>query len=528
MATVREATLDLLRSLDMTTVFGNPGSTEIPFLKDFPEDFTYVLALQEASVLGMADGYAQGTGCPALVNLHTAPGLGNALGNLVSASHNNAPLVVTAGQQDRRHVAQEPLLTGRLVDLARPYVKRAVEPLRAEDVPGEILRACHTASQPPRGPVFVSVPMDDWDHEATAELHPRREVIRASVPDLEALDRVTEALRSARSPAIVAGAGVDRAGAFHEVAELAERLGAAAWSDPISGRAGFPQDHPLYQGQLAPAQAQLAKQLSGHDVVLVLGAPVFLYYPYVPGPTLEEGTRLFHVTEDPQEAARATLGTSIVGDVGAAVRHVAARLPAARERPEPGAPPERPERTEPMSVAYAMHVLGEALPRETIVADESISSNPQLKRYVLARTPGGYYTSAAGGLGWAMPAAVGLKLASPERPVACVIGDGSAAYSVQALWTAARYEAPVVFYVIDNSGYSILKGFRDALGASGVPGLDLPGIDLVRIAEGLGCAAEHVSEPGGLEGAIQRALDSGRPYLLNVAVDPTPPPLLGG
>ncbi|WP_047863771.1 benzoylformate decarboxylase [Rubrobacter aplysinae] len=527
MATVREATLDLLRSLGMTTVFGNPGSTEIPFLNDFPEDFTYVLGLQEASVLGMADGYAQGTGGPALVNLHTAPGLGNSLGNLVSAWHNKAPLVVTAGQQDRRHVAKEPLLTGKLVDLARPYVKRAVEPLRAEDVPGEILRAYHTASQPPQGPVFVSIPMDDWDREATEELHPEREVVGAPSPDPAALDRVTEALRSAESPAIVAGSGVDRSGAFYEAAELAERARAAVWTDPISGRAGFPQDHPLYRGQLAPAQAQLAKQLSGHDVVLVLGAPVFLYYPYVPGPTLEEGTRLFHVTEDPQEAARATLGTSIVGDVGAAVRHLAGRLPEG-ERLAKNSPPETPEKGDPMSVAYAMHALGEALPPEAVIVDESISSNPQLKRYVTAKSPGGYYTSAAGGLGWAMPAAVGLKLASPERPVVCAIGDGSAMYSVQALWSAVRYGAPVVFYVIDNSGYSILKGFRDALGAEGVPGLDLPGVDAVRVAEGLGCAGENVSGADGLPGAIRRALVSGEPYLLNVAVDPTPPPLLGG
>lgn len=528
MATVREATLELLRSLGMTTVFGNPGSTEIPFLNQFPDDFKYVLALQEASALSMADGYAQGTGRPALVNLHTAPGFGNSLGNLVSASHNKTPLVVTAGQQDRRHVAKEPLLTGRLVDLARPYVKRAVEPPRAEDVPGEILRAYHTARQPPCGPVFVSIPMDDWEHESTAELHPEREVFVDAVPDPAALDGVAEALRSARSPAIVAGAGVDRAGAFHETVELAERLGATVWSAPISGRAGFPQDHALYRGQLAPAQARLAKQLSGHDVVLVLGAPVFLYYPYVPGPTLEEGTRLFHVTDDPQEAARATLGTSLVGNVEEAVRHLLARLPEGGAPLAAKDPPETPEKGEPMSVAYAMHALGEALPPEAVIVDESISSNPQLKRYVTAKSPGGYYTSAAGGLGFAMPAAVGLKLASPERPVVCAIGDGSSMYSVQALWTAARYGVPVLFYVIDNSGYSILKGFRDALGASGIPGLDLPGVDVVKVAEGLGCAGEQVSDADELPAAIRRALGAGEPYLLNVAVDPTPPPLLGG
>lgn len=528
MATVREATLDLLRSLGMTTVFGNPGSTEIPFLNDFPDDFTYILGLQEASVLGMADGYAQGTGRPALVNLHTAPGLGNAMGAMVTAYHNKTPMVVTAGQQDRRHIAREPLLSGNLVDLARPYVKRSAEPLRAEDVPGELLRAYHTAMQPPRGPVFVSIPMDDWEREAAEELHPEREVIGSPAPDGEALRRVAGALRSARSPAMVVGSGVDRAGAFYDTVALAERLGAAVWQDPIPNRAGFPQDHPLYQGNLPPSRKALAEQLSGHDAVLVLGAPVFLYYPYVPGPTVREGTSVFQITEDPEEASRATLGTSVVGEVGAAVRELAGLLPeAARpagQRPEP----QPPEKTTPISVAYAMYALSRELPEDAVIPDESISSSAQLHRHLRVRRPGGYYHTASGGLGYAMPAAVGLKLASPERPVVCVIGDGSAMYSVQALWTAARYGVPVVFYVIDNSGYSILKGFRDALGASGVPGLDLPGVDLVRVAEGLGCAGENVSDPEALPGAIGRALDAGGPYVLNVAVDPTPPPLLGG
>src|ERR687884_198062 len=209
MGTVREVTLDLLRELGTTTIFGNPGSTELPFLRDFPDDFTYVLGLQEATVLGMAHGYAQGTGQAALVNLHTAPGLGNAMGAMVTAWHNRTPLVVTAGQQDRRHIALEPLLSGKLVELARPYVKRSHEPARAEDVPGEIQRAYHTAMQHPRGPVFVSIPMNDW--EAEVEPHGVREVSYRTLPDPEELERAAEILRGARSPAIVAGPGVARA-----------------------------------------------------------------------------------------------------------------------------------------------------------------------------------------------------------------------------------------------------------------------------------------------------------------------------
>src|ERR671933_1977861 len=203
MTTVREVTIDLLRFFGMTTVFGNPGSTELPFLKDFPDDFTYILGLHEATALGMAEGYAQGTGRAALVNLHTAPGLGNAMGALVTAYHNKTPLVVTAGKQDRRHVALEPLLAGKLVELARPYVKRSHEPSRAQDVPREVQRAYHTAMQHPRGPVFLSIPMDDWDAEA--ELPPQREVSYRTVPDPEALAKIAAVLQEARDPAIVVG-----------------------------------------------------------------------------------------------------------------------------------------------------------------------------------------------------------------------------------------------------------------------------------------------------------------------------------
>src|SRR5215216_5772781 len=491
MTTVREVTLSLLRELRMTTVFGNPGSTELPFLKDFPDDFSYILGLQEASVLGMAEGYAKGVGNAALVNLHTAPGLGNAMGALATAYHDKTPLVVTAGQQDRRHVALEPLLTGRLVELARPYVKRSHEPVRAEDVPKELLRAYHTAMQPPTGPVFVSIPMDDW--EAEAEPLEAHSVSYRTVPHPEALAAVAEILHGARNPVIVTGSGVDRSGAFYEAVSLAEKLRAPVWQDPISPLAGFPQSHPLFRGHLPPAQRQLAGRLSGHDVVLILGAPVFLYYPYVPGPTVEEGTRMVQITEDPQEAARATVGSSVVGDVRAAIR-----------------------------------TLTEALPEQTAIFDESASSKAKLHRYVRVDHPGGYHISGSGGLGFAMPAALGFKLAVPERPVACVIGDGSSMYSIQTLWTAANYEVEVAFVVVNNRGYSFLKGFRDAIGAGDrVPGLDVHEVDVVQVARGFGVEGEAVERAEDLQPALKRAVSAGRPYLVEVIVDPEVPELLG-
>src|ERR687896_381405 len=526
MATVREVTFDLLRELGMRTIFGNPGSTELPFLRDFPDDFTYVLGLQEAAVVGMADGYARATGRAALVNLHTSPGLGNALGNVVTAWHNKTPLVITAGQQDRRHIALEPLLSGRLVELAEPYVKRSHEPYRAEDVPGEIHRAYHAAMQPPQGPVFVSIPMNDWDAEA--EPYTAREVSHRVAPDPEMLERVAETLAAARRLAVVAGSGISRAEAFYDAVALAEKLRAEVWLEPNSPLNGFPQDHPLFQGHLALARKRLAEQLSPYDVVLVLGGTVFQYYPSVPGPTVEEGTQLLHVTEDPEEAHRAAVGTSLVGDVGLAIRGFLELLPeTARPQPPAPEPPPRPEATSPMPVGYVMNVLSEVLPEDAMIADESASSKTRFHQYVRPSRPGGYLTSAAGGLGYCLPASVGLKLASPERPVVCTIGDGSSMYSVQALWSAARYGANVAFIVVNNSGYSILKGFRDALGAGEkVPGLDVPGVDIVQLARGFGVEGETVEKAEALGPAVERAFDAGRPYLLDVVVDPAVPKLL--
>jgi benzoylformate decarboxylase len=342
------------------------------------------------------------------------------------------------------------------------------------------------------------------------------------------LAKLAELLTGAERPAIVAGPGVARAEAFHDAVTLAEKTRAEVWGAPNSPLAGFPEDHPLFQGHLVLAQKSLAGQLSPYDVVLVLGAQVFQYYPYVPGPVVEEGTRLVQITEDPEEAHRAAAGTSVIGDVGIAIRQLTELLPKTdRQSPPAPEPPPEPETATPMPVEYVMRVLSEVLPEDAMIADESASSKTKFHRYVRPSKPGGYLTSAAGGLGYCLPASVGLKLAQPERPVVCVIGDGSVTYSIQALWSAARYEANVVIVVINNKGYSILKGFRDAIGISDtVPGLDVPGIDFTRIAEGFGVGGEIVEEADALPGALKSALSAGRPYLLDVIVDPEVPKLL--
>ena len=524
MSTVAEATYELLRSFKMTKVFGNPGSTELPFLKDFPEDFTYVLGLHEGAVVGMADGYDQGMGRAAFVNLQTAAGLGNASAAIMTAHHNRTPLVITAGQQDRRQLAYQPFLSGRLVEMALPYVKWSHQPDRAEDVPAAIERAYHTAMQAPRGPAFVSIPMNDW--EAETEPRKAREIDYRTAPSLEALDRAAQALQSSQRPAIVAGGGVDRADAWYDAVALAERLNAAVWADPMHHRAGFPQDHSLFQGVLPPAQAKIAEALSEYDVVLVLGAPVFRYFQYLPGAPVEKGTRVIHVTDNPEEASRAATGTGVMGDVKLAIRQLLERLPKEADRPAPPLPAEipEPEAKDSLPADYVLHTLARYLPDQVIVVEETPSSRMLLHKHLPIKVPGGFYSAASGGLGFGTSASVGLKLAQSDRPVVCIVGDGSLMYALQALWSAAQYRTDVTFVVMNNRQYKILRLLGEMGGAGeGVPGLDLPELDIVGAARSLGCEGASVNSPEELPDALESALNARRPYVLNVLVDPNIP-----
>ncbi|MFG3697543.1 benzoylformate decarboxylase [Micromonospora sp. NPDC047620] len=531
MATVRDTTYDLLRALGLTTVFGNPGSTEEPFLRDFPDDFHYVLALHEASAVGMADGYAQATGRPAHVNLHTAPGTGNGMGNLVTAWHNRTPLIVTAGQQTREMLLLEPRLTSRrATELPQPYVKWSHEPVRAQDVPAALMRAYATAVQPPAGPVFLSLPLDDWAQPADPP-PPVRTVATRFAPDPQRLREFAAVLAGSRAPALVLGAAVDRAGGWPAAVALAERLAAPVWSAPAPERAAFPEDHPHFRGVLPFAAAPLAEALDGRDIVLVVGAPVFRYYPHVPGDHLPDGARLLHVTDDPEEAARAPVGDSLLGDAGLALAALVDLLPAADRpapppRPDPPPPPDGlPPAPDALFAALARH-----WPADGVLVQESPSNLPALRRRLRSTRPGSYFTMASGGLGYGLPAAVGIALAQRDtgrgRPVVAVIGDGSFHYSVQALWTAARLRLPLVVVVPVNQQYAILKSFADFKDTPGVPGLDLPGLDITAIARGYGCTSTVVTHPDQLGDALATGLRADGPTVLPVPVSTEVPRLL--
>jgi benzoylformate decarboxylase len=513
MATVREATFELFRAHGMTTVFGNPGSTELPMLREFPEDFVYVLGLQEQAVVGIADGFAQASGKPTHVNLHTAPGVGNAVGAIGTARANKAPLVITAGQQVRAQVTHEALLTNRdATTVPQPYVKWSHEPPRPQDVPGAIARAIHHATLPPSGPAFVSIPMDDWDAEVDEDraLNARRRVVGGrAVPDPAELAQLASLLDSARNPALVAGPDIDASGGWHAAIALAEKQRLPVWGSPgtASSRIGFPEGHPNFRGILPPAIGPLADTLKGHDVVLVVGTSLFPYYPYIPGPLLPDGTSMVAITSDPDEAARAPMGDAIVGDVGLALQQLL-ELVGESERavPTPRPAPPDPADEDPMSGSAAMAALADAWPDGGIAVAEAPSSSSALRNRLRLSAAGSYYQSGSGGLGFGIAAAVGVQLAERERPVVCVVGEGSAQYGITALWTAAAYKVPVTFLVLRNQEYMILKWFAAFEQVEGAPGLELPGLDTAAVAAAYGVPSRTVSGRDELTQALREAI----------------------
>jgi benzoylformate decarboxylase len=541
--TVREAAFELLRARGMTTMFGNPGSTELPMLADFPSDFRYVLGLQEAVVVGMADGYAQASGNTTVVNLHTAPGVGHAVGAIFNAQANKSPLVVTAGQQHRAVITMQANLTNR--DAARmphPLVKWSYEPPRAQDVPAALGRACHAASLPPKGPVFLSIPMDDWGVE-TEEDAVRHAIARrtsgGAVADPAAVADLAKRLREASKPVFVAGPDIDASGGWDAAVALAERQRLPVWATPATGggRLGFPEAHPNFQGILPPAIAPLSQTLEGHDLVLVAGSSVFPYYPYIPGPLLPDGASLVAITCDPDEAARAPMGDTLVADVRLTLEALVEAVgDSDREpppqRPAPDAPGSDPAGSGPqgpdlkgsdpsrMSGTAAMATLAEVFPEDGIVVLESPSSTPALRNQLRVSRPGSYYFAAGGGLGFGLSAAVGVQLAQPDRPVVCVIGEGSTQYAITALYSAVAYDVPVTFLVLHNEEYAILKWFAELEQVSGAPGLDLPKLDLVAQARAYGMEARRVSGRDELGGALAEAIAADGPQLVEAPVAP--------
>ncbi|WP_299184977.1 benzoylformate decarboxylase [uncultured Psychrobacter sp.] len=518
--TVQQVTFRLMRELGMTTVFGNPGSTELNFLNNFPEDFDYVLALQEASAVAMADGFAQASSNAAFVNLHSAAGLGNALGNIYTAFRNHAPLVITAGQQSRSILPFAPYLGAeQAAEFPKPHVKWSIEPARAEDVPLAIAQAYHIAMQHPRGPTFVSIPSDDWDKPTVMPNYSK--TIGGSTPSADAIEQLLTAIQNSQNLALIVGSDIDRQGAFESAIILAERLQAEVWEAPNSSRASFPEDHPQFAGFLPALPEQLSAKLADYDVILVIGAPVFTLHLAGDMPLFDSNIAIYQITDDPMYAALASATTTLFGTMTDSIHALLEQLPTSDKTlvTEPIRPPApKVSAATPIPIEYAIDVLAHARPADAIIVEEAPSHRPAIQRFLPITQAGGFYTMASGGLGYALPAAVGVALATSKR-VICVIGDGSSMYSIQAIWTAVQLNLPLTVIVLNNSGYGAMRSFSKIMQSQAIPGLDLPDIDFVQLAESMGCNAARVTEHEQLSVAINNALAMTGSYLLEVIID---------
>jgi benzoylformate decarboxylase len=523
--TVKQATFGLLRAFGIRKVFGNPGSTELPFLSDWPEDIDYVLGLQEASVIGMADGYAQATRNAGFVNLHSAAGVGNALGNIFTAYRNQTPLVISAGQQARSILPLQPFLFAeRASEFPRPYVKFAIEPARAEDVPAAIARAYYTAMQPPCGPTFVSVPSDDWTKPA--QPIEARSVTRELSPDPDAIRGLAEALAASERPAFVVGPGVDRAQAVDLMVRLAEKTRASVWVSPFSARCSFPERHPQFAGHLHASPGQLSEALRGHDLVVVIGAPVFTFHVEGDAAIFDGTTTLFQITDDPEAAAVTPAGTSIIATMKPALAALIEMTgETTRAMPKGRVLPSAPAASDPIKAEFLLHSLSSAMPDDAVLVEEAPSHRPTMHQFMPMAGADSFYTMASGGLGHGLPAAVGIALGRPNVRTVCLVGDGSAMYSIQALWSAAQRQLPLTVIVVNNEGYGAMRAFSQVMQVRNVPGLDMPGIDFVKIAEGMGCEAARVTKSSELAGAFKRGLAHKGTSLVEVTVDSAVPVL---
>ncbi|ENU92400.1 hypothetical protein F971_02290 [Acinetobacter vivianii] len=521
MKTVQQYTYDILRKNKINKVFGNPGSNELPFLKNFPADFQYILGLHEGTVVGIADGYAQATGQPAFVNLHSAAGTGNAMGALSNAWNSHTPLVITSGQQTRAMMGVEALLTNlEATQLPKPLVKWSHEPASANEVPHAISRAIDLAKAEAAGPVYVSIPYSDWDIEIDEQSEHllRKNVVSSQCLSDHDLQIIAQKINSAKKVAVVLGTDVDRQYANENALQFVESLNVPVWIAPSSPRCPFPTMHPYFQGILPASIAGISAIFKDYDLVLVFGAPVFRYHQYEPGQYLGENTELIAFSCDIHEAARAAMGISYICDLKDSLARLSQVVEKKQDEvtPRPRAKLAEPSQGNYIKPERLFDLLNDLVPEDTIFTNESTSTMSILWERLNIKGQGSYFFAAAGGLGFGMPAAVGIQLSHTQRRVVAIIGDGSANYSITALWTAAQYKIPVIFIVLKNGTYGALRWFADVLNAENVPGMDVPDIDFTQIAQGYGVEAHRISNDEEFINRFKQALASDQPTLLEI------------
>ena len=544
--TGRDAFLALLADEGIDHLFGNPGTTELAIMEALGKraDMRFVLGLQESIVVAMADGYARASGRLAACNVHVAPGLGNAMGALYNAKFCGSPLILTAGQQEQGHGLMEPMLYGPLVEMARPLVKWAVEVTRVQDLPRIMRRAAKVATAPPTGPVFISLPGDILDGEAELDLGHATRVEPAIRPADEIVDRLARRLLAASKPVIVVGGEVSRHEAWQECAALAELLGAPVYQQTIADAAHFPSTHRAFMGTLPRQQPRVREILAAHDLMVSIGGDSLRMSVYNALDALPPGLPIVQVSEAdwdigknfPAELAinanvKATL-TALLPRLRALIDP--ARAAAARQnldrlqkenwsarRERIYAEARRAAGAQPIDPRYLMGRIAAVLPENAVVVEEALTATGALLEVLPYRDPHAFIGLAGGGIGFAMGGAIGVSLALPGRPVVAVVGDGSAMYSIQALWTAAHFNLPVTYVILNNSSYRILKermvSFR---GARSFGGMDLrePAIGFKALAESLGVSARTVRDPAQIDTALTAAVGSGGPQLLEFVV----------
>ena len=532
-------------------LFGNPGTTESPIIESLPDypQIRYVMALHEGVAIGAASYYAQASGRTGVVNLHVAPGLGNALGMLYNAHKAGSPLLVTAGQQDTRLRLRGPVLGHDLAAMAAPLVKWSAQVERADELAPLLRRALKVAQDPPSGPVFVALPIDVLEQETEdAAVSPGTLYLDAE-PDPAGVAAIAEVLLGSASPVIVAGDDVARAGAHAQLLALAEALGASVWFEGLRQHTVFPTTHPSSRGMLGYDAAAIRKALDGSDAVLLVGGPFFEEVWFAPGSPFPLDAAVMQIEHAPERLARNfplragllasprtaldALRAAIDRDAGPAFREPAKARNAALRALKEGEIAATRERAakrwdaEPISIPRFMADVESTLPANAIVVDESITASIDLGR-ALSLEPGDYYGARGGGIGQALPGALGVKLAHPTRPVVAISGDGSAMYSIQALWTAAHHDLAIVFVILNNREYRILKhnmdAYRQRFGVKSerpYAHMDLsrPDLSFVDIAHGMGVPGSRVTKPGDLRPALAAALATGGPYLLDVVVE---------
>lgn len=536
-------------------IFGNPGTTENSLLDrliDAPQ-IQYYVALHEGVAVCAAGFYAQASGKTGIVNLHVAPGLGNGIGMMYGALKANSPMIVTAGQQDTRMRLREPLLSHDLVAMAAPVTKWSAEPRSADEIGPMLRRAFKVANEPPRGPVFMALPVDVMEQETETGASTSGELKYAAVADADGIEQLADLLISSANPAIIIGDDIATEGATAPLQRLVEATGAAVWQQGLRVQIAFPNTHPNYLGRLPFEAGGIRQALAAHDLILLTGGPFFEEIWFDSVSALPDTATLVQLESNYERIAlnfspnlglignlRATLEqlTQVLEPIANASYRAAAAerntaLATARQAAREAATDrlERQGDTLPMTPARAIHELSQALPDGTIVVDETITASLEVATQFDYAAPGDFFAGAGGGIGQGIAGALGVQVAQPDRRVLALTGDGSAMYSIQALWTAVHHQLPIVFVILSNREYRILKHnldiYRqrfDAVSNKPYPHMDLtaPVLGFPEMAKGMGMQAATVADPGEIPSALERAFAANAPYLLELEISGKP------